>query len=95
LENVRKEVERKGIFLLKSSEQIVGDRDADDVVGRRATCVIADVTQESEVQGMLATVVKELGELNVSHEPRKPVGEDSQQADYGGQCRNYSDQISV
>ncbi|KAJ9498728.1 hypothetical protein H2202_005914 [Exophiala xenobiotica] len=65
LENVRKEVEKKGIFLLKSSEQIVGDRDADDVVGRRATCVIADVTQESEVQGMVAAVVKELGELNV------------------------------
>ncbi|KAK5457235.1 hypothetical protein LTS15_005016 [Exophiala xenobiotica] len=65
LENVRKEVEKKGILLLKSSEQIVADRDADDVVGRRATCVIADVTQESEVQGMVAAVVKELGELNV------------------------------
>jgi len=44
LENVRKEVEKKG---------------------RRATCAIADVTQESEVQGMVAAVVKELGELNV------------------------------
>ncbi|KIW50224.1 hypothetical protein PV05_11833 [Exophiala xenobiotica] len=44
LENVRKEVEKKG---------------------RRATCVIADVTQESEVQEMVAAVVKEFGELNV------------------------------
>jgi hypothetical protein len=74
LENVRKEVEKKGIFLLKLSEQIVGDRDAHDVVGRRATCVIADVTQESEVKGMVAAVVKELGELNVSHGPWESAG---------------------
>lgn len=49
------------------SEEFFRDGDAHDVLGRRATCVIADVTQESEVQEMVAAVVKEFGELNVSH----------------------------
>ncbi|KIW44515.1 uncharacterized protein PV06_02977 [Exophiala oligosperma] len=44
LENVKKEIEKKG---------------------RRAKCVIGDVTQEKDVQGLVATVVQEFGELNV------------------------------
>ncbi|KAL6244648.1 hypothetical protein RBB50_008176 [Rhinocladiella similis] len=33
--------------------------------GRRVKCVIGDVTQEKDVQGLVSTVVKEFGELNV------------------------------
>jgi meso-butanediol dehydrogenase / (S,S)-butanediol dehydrogenase / diacetyl reductase len=33
--------------------------------GRRAVCVLADVSNEDEVRGMVATTVRELGELNI------------------------------
>lgn len=64
LEAVKKEILAKGI-LHRVPYVALNMRLTLYILGRRSICVIADVSKEDQVQGMVKETVEELGELNV------------------------------
>lgn len=62
-------------------------------LGRRAVAIIADVSREEDVQGMVAQTVASLGDLNVSCGHGLTVLEVQEliaASGHGRQCRNHT-----